>query len=106
MRVGSLYNIKRYHWILFPSKDTIETIKRSPGISPTLSARGAVDLANWYRRRKLADAATVEGGKGSYFLLLEEDGPLKKVLTPAGLVGWICVTGEYATNFEEVIKGP
>jgi hypothetical protein len=44
-------------------------------------------------------------GEGSYFLLLEEDGPLKKALTPAGLIGWICVTGEYIFAFEEVING-
>ena len=101
MNIGSLYKVKQYFWLLFPSKEistwaTATTHVGAPGPAEQYVIAGAA----WYSKRFNCEI--------TYFCLdsivvfLEEYGFLKKVLTSDGLVGWTWFVEDYNDCFEEV----
>jgi len=85
MNIGSLYHIKKYSWLLFPSKETVHKRVHSwASINDHHLIDDAVDY--WSRQLKCNLSCVTEK---SMFLLLEQDGNLCKILSTEGNIGWI-----------------
>ena len=92
MNIGSLYQVKKHSWLLFPTK---ELVTDCPSV---VRPDDAAWYAAWY------NCNVNYFSPESFVFLLEEDGNLKKFLTSEGLIGWTRF-GEhesYNESFEEV----
>jgi hypothetical protein len=102
MNIGSLYQVKKYFWLLFPTKAFISTVIEDARDAVSVHALGAADYAAWYSRKYSCNVTWFP--PDSFVVCLEEDGDYKKFLTSEGLIGWIRF-GEhesYNESFEEV----
>ena len=102
MNIGSLYQVKKYFWLLFPTKEIISTVVEDARDVMSVHALGAADYAAWYSRKYNCNVSWFP--PESFVVCLEEDGDYKKVLTSEGLIGWTRF-GEhksYNESFEEV----
>jgi hypothetical protein len=88
MNIGSLYQVKKRFWLLFPTKEMA-----------THSSVVADADAVWYAAR--INCNVTYFSPDSFVVCLEEDGNLKKFLTSEGLIGWIRF-GEHESYFKEV----
>ena len=90
MNIGSLYQVKKRFWMLFPTKE------RADGIPSVVADADAA----WYARR----CNVTYFSPDSFVFCLEEDGRLKKFLTSKGLIGWTWYAWceEHNDCFEEV----
>ena len=96
MNIGSLYKVKKYFWLLCPTKETALTATATAtGARPAATA----EASYWSRR---FNCEVTYFSPESYIVFLEEDGPYKKVLTSEGLIGWTCFVESYNDSFEEV----
>ena len=96
MNIGSLYKVKKYFWLLYPTKETADA---DQAITAADATPAADDAAYWSKRFK---CEVTYFSLDSYIVFLEEDGKLKKVLTSDGLVGWTWFNESYNDCFEEV----
>jgi hypothetical protein len=94
MNIGSFYTVKEYFWLLFPTKETADTLS----LAAAPAARPAV--AAWYSKRYNCEVTYFL--LDSYIVFLEEDGVFKKVLTSDGRIGWTVFSASYNHCFEEV----
>ena len=104
MNIGSLYQVKKRFWLLFPTKEIVAaaTARAIAPIYVALAARIArSDDAAWYAARfsRLYNCNVTWFSPDSFVVCLEEDGRLKKFLTSEGLIGWTWVDDN---SFEEV----
>ena len=98
MNIGSLYKVKEYFWLLFPSKEISTSLDALGPIAAT--ARLATsNVAHWSKRFKCNVSYF---SPDSYIVFLEEDRELKRVLTSDGKIGWTCFFENYNHCFEEV----
>jgi hypothetical protein len=95
MNIGSLYLVKKWYWLLYPTKEAAA----ARWASPLVKANAAAE-ADWYSKRYNCEVTYFS--PDSIVVFLEEDGKLKKVLTSDGLVGWTCFVESYNDCFEEV----
>ena len=99
MNIGSLYFVKRYFWLLLPTKETAVLI--GLGVNAYGEGHGNVAFtASYWSKRYNCEVTYFP--LDSYIVFLEEDGPYKKVLTSEGLIGWTCFVESYNDCFEEV----
>ena len=80
MKIGGLYQLKKYYWLLYPSRDI------AIFASQFHAARVAEDVAywsNWFNCK----VSVIPQNK--LFVLLEQDGKYYKVLSTNGELGWI-----------------
>ena len=98
MNIGSLYFVKRYFWLLFPTKVTAVAADFIVHYADGLGA--VVATASYWSKRFNCEVTYFP--LDSYIVFLEEDGPYKKVLTSEGLIGWTCFVEDYNDCFEEV----
>ena len=89
MNIGSLYQVKKYFWLLFPTKEIAVGVTDAP-----------VAAAAWYSRKYNCNVTYFS--HDTFVVFLEEDGKFKKFLTSEGLIGWIWVGEEHNECFEEV----
>ena len=103
MNIGSLYQVKKWFWLLFPTKEiVISTVVEDARDVVSVHALGAADYAVWYSRKYNCNVTWFR--PESFVVCLEEDGKFKKFLTSEGLIGWTRI-GEhesYNESFEEV----
>ena len=99
MNIGSLYQVKKYFWLLFPTKEIMITASPWPLFSSGTAA-SADDDAAWYSRKYNCNVTWFS--PESFVFCLEEDGTLKKFLTSEGLIGWTQVNKAWLGCFEEV----
>jgi hypothetical protein len=102
MNIGSLYKVKKYFWLLCPTKETALLAVAAAAGAAAASARTAASAAEasyWSRR---FNCEVTYFSPESYIVFLEEDGVFKKVLTSEGLIGWTCFDESYNDSFEEV----
>ena len=97
MNIGSLYTVKKWFWLLFPTKETAAsaapaTVRNTP--PPQLSPSDAA----WYSKRFNCEVTYFS--LDSIVVFLEEDGVFKKVLTSDGKIGWTWFTENYNDCFE------
>ena len=96
MNIGSLYQVKKRVWLLFPTKEMADGI-------PSVVADAD---AAFYAR---ISCNVTYFSPDSFVVFLEEDGMLKKFLTSEGLIGWTWVHEYESYNeyfFEEVKTKP
>jgi hypothetical protein len=96
MNIGSLYQVKKHSWLLFPTKEiAARLVGRTSGYADNENA------AWWAARYSTKYSCNVSWfSPDSFVVCLEEDGSLKKFLTSEGLIGWIHES--YNESFEEV----
>ena len=97
MNIGSLYLVKEWSWLLFPTKEMAVVVAQFSRSSLCLGAAAAA--ANWSRRYK---CEVVCFSPDSIVVFLEEDRKLKKVLTSDGKIGWTLFDKNYNDCFEEM----
>ena len=98
MNLGKLYKVKKYFWLLFPTKETAtEVMYRQRLVAARcINGTAAIYLSKRY------NCEVTYFSLDSYIVFLEKDGALKKVLTTDGLVGWTWFNESYNHCFEEV----
>lgn len=101
MNIGSLYQVKKWFWLLFPTKEiVISTVVEDARDVVSVHALGAADYAAWYSRA--CNLNVTWFSPDSFVVCLEEDGDYKKFLTSEGLIGWTQVNKAWLECFEEV----
>lgn len=95
MNVGSLYAVKEYHWLLFPTREIA-----ADALALADADRAVASLAAYWSKQFNCNVTYFS--PDSYIVLLEEDGIYKKVLTSEGLIGWTWIDESYNDCFEEV----
>ena len=93
MNIGSLYKVKKFYWLIFPTKEI--------AAAATAIAAAAYGAAAAYWSRQMECEVTYFS-PDSIIIFLEEDGGYKKVLTSDGKIGWTWFTGFYNDCFEKV----
>ena len=102
MNIGSLYKVKKYFWLLYPTKETAFAhafVERFDALGVEHHAAAAAYAAYWSKK---FNCEVTYFSLDSIVVFLEEDGKLKKVLTSDGLVGWTWFNESYNHCFEEV----
>jgi hypothetical protein len=93
MNISGLYEIKKWYWLLFPSKDiAAEADARAARLTVADAAAVvfehlAVSCADYWCRELNCNVSFIE--LNSMFMLLEKDGKYYKVLSTSGSMGWI-----------------
>ena len=101
MKIGSLYKVKKYYWLLFPSKESApSTAAATDPTAVFVSAAGGAAVAAYYSKEYNENVTWFS--LDSYIVFLEEDGKFRKVLTSEGLIGWTWFTVHFNDYFEEV----
>ena len=99
MNIGSFYQVKKYFWLLFSTKETTAILGdyHAPGFADN-------EEAAWYAAKysRLCNCNVTWFSPESFVVFIEEDGKLKKFLTSEGLIGWIQVNKAWLGCFEEV----
>ena len=99
MNIGSLYQVKKRFWLLFPIKETADL----DGFGHASGYADNENAAWWAARYSRAYNCNVSWfSPESFVFCLEEDGTLKKFLTSEGLIGWTQVNKAWLGCFEEV----
>ena len=103
MKIGSLYEIKKWYWLLFPSKD-IALVASAAAAVGTESAGDVASYADYWSREFNCNVSFVP--QDSMFMLLEQDGKYCKILTTNGELGWIIYPKEveWANGCIEEVK--
>ena len=103
MKIGKLYQVKKFYWFLYPSKERAAAAAADawwPGDDHGIAALHGVvaaQAAQWSEHFKCNVTFVSEN---SIFCLLEEDGNFLKILSTNGELGWMI----YRNN-EERNKG-
>ena len=98
MNIGSLYKVKKYFWLLYPTKETVAVAAPHGVAAP--HRRAPDEYASYWSKSFNCEGTYFS--PDSYIVFLEEDGVFKKVLTSDGKIGWIWFTKNYNDCFEEV----
>ena len=85
MKIGSLYQLKKYYWLLFPSKDIADDLATLRAAVDAADA--AASYADYWSNRFSCNISYIS--PNSIFCLLEQDEGYCKVLTTSGSIGWI-----------------
>lgn len=101
MNIGSLYAVKKYFWLLFPTKDTTAALA-ALGRSPLLQTHRTAAYADYWSKQYNFEVTYFS--PDSFLVFLEEDGKYKKVLTADGRIGWTWFSETYNECFEEVLS--
>ena len=83
MKIGKLYQAKKYYWFLYPSKDIAAA---TVAFGPATAHRPG---AKWWSSYYKCNVSYLE--PKSVFCLIEQDGELYKILTDDGILGWIYI---------------
>jgi len=97
MNIGSLYTVKKFFWLRFPTKKI--AVERMEFLIPDASLKTG-PAAAWYSKRYNCEVTYFSPNE--YIVFLEEEGELKKVLTSDGKIGWTWINKIYNNCFEEV----
>ena len=82
MNIGKLYQVKKYYWLLYPSKEIAGDFAAA-----TRHCAAAADTAAFLSERYKCNVLYIP--ENSIFCFLEQDGKYLKVLTSTGEIGWI-----------------
>ena len=99
MNIGNLYLVKKYFWLLFPTKETVTAV-RWGHVPNAPSPIAAAEAAAWYSKRFNCEFTYFS--LDSYIVFLEDDGFFKKVLTSDGKIGWTWFDEYYNDCFEKL----
>jgi len=103
MNIGSLYTVKKFYWLLFPTKETASEVVAAGALlrfDDALDAEVTLNIAAYWSSR--CNFEVTYFSPNEYIVFLEEDELFKKVLTSDGRIGWIWFGEGYNESFEEV----
>jgi hypothetical protein len=104
MKIGKLYQVKKYFWLIYPSKDiATAAVALAPAVAPAvweLRAGVAAAHADYWSKKLNCNVSYIE--PNSMFVLFERDGEYCKVLSTNGSIGWIILDDWYKDDIEEV----
>ena len=104
MNVGKLYQVKKYYWFLYPSKDIAVASVFRDGEAYATARRGhahaSADYAASYSKRFNCNVSYIS--PKSIFVFLEKDEKVIKILSTDGEVGWIYLSDFYKDDIKEV----
>ena len=100
MNIGSLYTVKKFCWLLFPTKDAAALFAAARRYFEAAVVPDEAPAAADYWSRQLKCEVTYFS-RDSIIVFLEEDGNYKKVLTSDGKIGWTWFDESYNECFEE-----
>jgi hypothetical protein len=101
MKIGKLYQVKEFFWILYPSKDiAVAATDATEGDAAEGDATSADAAAAYWSNRFKCNVSYIE--PNSIFCLLEKDGECTKVLSTNGEIGWIILADWCKKDLEEV----
>ena len=95
MKIGKLYQVKKFYWFIYPSTDI--AADASDG---TDGASDATNIAAYYSNKYNCKVSYIE--PNSIFVFLEQDGYCCKILTTNGELGWINLADWCKADIEEV----
>ena len=98
MNNGALYVVKKWFWLLFPTKETADAMANDDILDSAAVSTGT--FASWWS--KTLNSETYFFSPDSIVVFLEEDGKFKRVLTSDGRIGWTWFIESYNYCFEEV----
>lgn len=106
MNIGSLYAVKQWFWLLFPTKDTT-TAAAAEATAPAdpyfpCWCPSSIAAADYWSKQYSCEVTYFS--PDSFLVFLEEDGKYKKVLTSDGRIGWTWFSETYNECFEEVLS--
>ena len=109
MNIGGLYQIKKWFWLLYPTKDIAEASSPAdcwgyPRLLDATTTTAAADARYWSKRFNCNVSFIPQN---SMFMLLEQTDKVCKILTGNGECGWIIYPeNEYWAKgcIEEVIQ--
>ena len=88
MNIGKLYQIKKYFWLLYPSKETVEAASAAAFAKVAAqSIGGGVEWSDYLSQEFNCNVTFIP--PNSIFCLLEEDGNFLKILSTNGELGWM-----------------
>ncbi len=96
MNVGKLYQVKKYFWLLYPSKDIAALVAAAFGGDGDTAAADAA----YYSKRFNCKVSYIS--PNSIFCFLEQDGKFCKILSTNGELGWIYLADWLIEDIEEV----
>ena len=85
MNVGKLYQVKKYFWLLYPSKEIADAHVFAS--LDTTAALAASTTAASYSKKYNCNVSYIS--PNSIFCFLEQDGNFMKILSTNGELGWI-----------------
>jgi hypothetical protein len=94
MNIGKLYQVKKFYWFLYPSKDKAAAVTVAG-----LRVHAHPAAAASYSKRFNCNISYIEP---SIFLLLEQDGEFIKILSANGEVGWIYLNNFFEDDIKEI----
>jgi len=99
MIIGKLYKVKKYFWLMCPTKQTAARGDRclSAAACGSVPADEALAASYW---SKQFNCEITYFSRDSYIIYLEEDGIYKNVLTSDGKIGWTWFNESYNDCFE------
>ena len=101
MNIGSLYTVKKYFWLLFPTKE-IAADTNCVAAAAIHRASLAAESADYWSRQLKCEVTYFS--RDSIIVFLEEEGKYKKVLTSDGMIGWTWFIESYNECFEEILN--
>jgi hypothetical protein len=94
MNIGKLYQVKKFYWLLFPSKDIAS-------VAPYIATARATEAgAAYYSKRFNCNVSYIS--PNSIFVFLEQDGNFCKILSTNGELGWLVLSDWLIEDIEEV----
>lgn len=102
MNIGSLYIVKKYFWLLFPTKETATTAALLVTALATTAPAESAAARNADCCSRACNCEVTYFSPESFIVFLQEDGICKKVLTSDGRIGWIWFDEDYISYFEEM----
>jgi len=110
MNIGSLYTVKKWFWLIFPTKKTaavavaarISVVAAGVVAAAAAQRATATGICSYWSNRFNCDVSYFS--PDSIVVFLEEDGIYKKFLTTDGKIGWTWFGKSASCNdcFEEV----
>jgi hypothetical protein len=104
MIIGKLYKVKKYFWLMFPTKQTAARCDRCTADATdaaACSAGNVCELKSSYWSKQL-NCEVIYFSPDSYIVYFGKDGVYKNVLTSDGKIGWTWFIESYNDCFEEV----
>ena len=101
MEIGKLYQIKKWFWLLFPSKETAAAARSDSARSGVAAAFIDAPFGNADHWNKKLNCNVTYISPNTIFFPVETDGNYVKVVSGEG-VGWIVVQNWAKHYFEEI----
>ena len=105
MNIGKLYQVKKYYWFLYPSKEiAVASVFRDgeayAAAAGFVCALAAPDYAANYSKYFNCNVSYIS--PNSIFVFLEQNEKVIKILSTNGEVGWIYLADFFKDDIEEM----